>query len=616
MTKKLNISPEDMIQTPVCKNPEEAISKEAFLKWFELCVKQFKWLNQAYFSGIIKRAQTDYSIITIEEYSDLVKLLEDKEFLDIANQVFYKAVAFSRTAEEGLGNINPVSLKNNLILHVYKRVVKDATGEVLLEERWVSWLLLTFEDITIFSKHGRYFIKYLQTWEIKEFSDILVKPEIREVWLIWVEVKWKWWILLNEKWEQVSPDGEFYLKIDLERIKNLWLIWVEQNRDSWKFLDKTGKQVTPEWVYYERFDVSDFEGMTLIRAKVKWKWWILLDEWRRQISKENTFYKGFSLTEIWLIEAIADNTGWMVYIDKNGWQVTPVGEVYENLNIRRWKDITLIQAKVKWKWWILLNEKWGQISPEWEYYENINLNKLEEFWLIGVTIWEGKHLFDVNWKQISPPEDRIYDWFDLWRYEEFWLIVGEIRLVTRDIRFHGWILFDKTGKRISPEWEYFNSFDVGNLKEFWLIEWISRENWRVLFDWDWERISPKWEIYEFFNLSYLKKDWIIKTEIRWKWAVLLNKNWEQITPKWEYYEWINFEAIDYNDIRDTWLGIAKIQWGLGAGEIKWMYCLFDKTWKKHFSSEKSIKFDDETKKFYTEWLFRKKYIEVNLDSKN
>ena len=43
--------------------------------------------------------------------------------------------------------------------------------------------------------------------------------------------------------------------------------------------------------------------------------------------------------------------------------------------------------------------------------------------------------------------------------------------------------------------------------------------------------------------------------------------------------------------------------------------LLDKTWKKHFSSEKSIKFDEEKKQFYTEWLFwRKKYIEVNLDS--
>jgi len=600
MTKKLNISPEDMIQTPVCKNPEEAISKETFLKGFELCVKQFKWLNQTYFSSIIKRTQTDLGIITTEEYSDLMKLLEDKDFLEMASQVFNKAILFSKTNEQIIWNINPETLKSQLILHVYKKVVKDNTQEILLEERWVSWLLSNGEDISIFSKHSWYFIKYLKTWEVKEFSNIIIKPELREIWLIWVTVIWKWIILLNEKWEQVSPQWEFYKKIDRGLIEKLWLILVEQDRNSWKFLDKTGKQVSPEWAYYEWFKLISLEGMYMLWVQVKWKWWIILDEHLRQISEENTYYEGLSLTEVWLIKAEI-KWKWEVLLDKNGLQVTPKGEFYGNIHIHHCKDITLIEANVIWKWRIILDEKWTQISPEWKYFGWIDLHNLEKYWVIEVAIWEKNLLFDANWKQISPHEDRIYDWFDLWRFDEFWLIVGEIRLITRDIRRHGGILFDKTGKRISPQWEYFDSFDLNNFKEFWLIEWVSKENWRVLFDKDWKRISPQWEIYEFFNTSKLGRFWMIEACIKNKWVVLIDINWKQITQEWEYFDRFNFDNFE-----ETWL-IKVIK------ELKSL--LLDKTWKIHFSCKKdeNIFYDDKINKFYIEWVFwRRKYIEVNL----
>ncbi len=354
MKEQLDFTDQEKIQTQSCESDNDAILwkwKEVFMKWFQLCLQKSKIYDNDYFNWILAKIQNEEKI-TISEYNALEKITYDEVFFENAKQVFNRAIIFSRTIEEEQQFcITPETLRNYLVMYVYKWVVKDTLTDTLNDKDNTKnkiekdlWLVLENSNIRVYknNKTGKYVVTFINKTgnnenevEIHEF-DKIDSTFLDETWMLIAEDN-NWKILINSKWILVWP---YYDKIDLKYYSKYDHIIVKE---------KEWKKMMKHWTLLE----SLYNPYNSIYKNIIFEY--LEKYWAIFIKRENDLYsiayfdseKQLRLSswmeEYYTLESNYLNTNWIILLRKIDW--TNVLLALKKYIDSRWNDWIIYKGK-------------------------------------------------------------------------------------------------------------------------------------------------------------------------------------------------------------------------------------------------------------------------------
>lgn len=354
MKEQLDFTDQEKIQTQSCESDNDAILwkwKEVFMKGFQLCLQKSKIYDNEYFNWILAKIQNEEKI-TISEYNALEKITYDEVFFENAKQVFNRAIIFSRTIEEEKEFcITPETLRNYLVMYVYKWVVKDTLTDTLNDKDNTKnkidkdlWLVLENSNIRVYknNKTGKYVVTFINKTgnnenevEIHEF-DKIDSTYLNETWMLIAEdINWK--ILINSKWILVWP---YYDKIDLKYYSKYDHIIVEDK--EWKKMMKyrrgSDSLLNPDNITYKDINFEYLEKYWAIFIKNENKLYLIacFDSDKRLILSN-------WMEEYCTLDTSNLNDVWMVLLRKNDW--TNVLLSLKKYIDNRWKDWIIYKGK-------------------------------------------------------------------------------------------------------------------------------------------------------------------------------------------------------------------------------------------------------------------------------
>jgi len=379
----MKVSGDFILETKICKNDIDAINSSDFLRWFDICLKMTSIEDKNNYLWIIKKLIAEIPIM-FSEFKSLENLLNNPDFLEITENFFNKYIMFSWTKEEmDKFSITNESLKQKLTEIMFVNLCEYTKKEI--DDKLINWEKELLKDKEIFKNdfieiyyyNSLYYIKNTMTRETKAYQQLDLEY-LDTNWLILAREKWKNFIIINTKWEQVSKNRVFqYENVDFSYFDKTNLIVADlsnwENKSIQKervLLDKNWLEITEIWKSYSDFDFDQVEEVWLILAKESTWWWVLLD--------------------------------------KNWKYITEKWNSYDDIDFDYFKKLWLIVLEKIWVWKVLIDKEWIIKLKNWEYYTTINLKryKKEKVIITKNNKWENI-LFDNENNEVFRTELRI-----------------------------------------------------------------------------------------------------------------------------------------------------------------------------------------------------------------
>lgn len=348
----------EKVISSICKTDDEAIKSEAFLKWFETCIRRFPSYDKEYYLWIVKKAKENRPI-SLDEFKDLEKLSQWNAFISLANRFFSKFVNFSWTKEEYDNfKITVESMKKYLIKYVFVNVIKNSTFETL-NSWWIKWIKRP-SWISYYEEKWRVYVKN-KDWDISDYG--FIEPIFGwKYFIVWQNRNWIWFYLLDSDWNKIwlvlnNTETFVFDKIDVDN----WYFIIDFESNIF-VLNQDLVQISPEWEKFHQINLRFYNVWIII------VWCFVLNFNWQPIAKLNNF----------------------IYPEDN----SPTKYFSEWYDFTRFLETWLfISLNLDWKWLWLFDKDWS-VLWDWEKneYEHIDLRFLEKYWVVFVFDWKKFYL--------------------------------------------------------------------------------------------------------------------------------------------------------------------------------------------------------------------------------
>ena len=567
---------EEIIESTICENTKEAINSEAFLRWFEIVLNHFPWISNNYYLSILKKYRNNSAIaISLDEYNDLMDLLDQEKIITIANKVFEKSLKFKDLSLDDLEwkkiknfklKIWVKQIKRHLSIFIFRDILSEQIDDIIDTK-------LLQGNIKVWDKSK----KYIKVANNK--LDYRIDKETHEVKVYWLDrKKWlingaeeiredwsKWNTILNDNLENiVSEDKNYYFAWYLWNyilVKDLW----EGGKEKWLILlDKSWKQVSPEWKFYHRITINkewyfvseniDTDNMDTSKKDLLDKNWKLLISWYIDF----TYISSWKNIELIIVEWNNNNP---ILFDSS-WNPLTIEWDYISFNFILFNKYWFIQALEEWKdWFVILNKKWEQISPKWEYFE-FDIDIDEQF----------NNIFDETEINGIIHEREIANY---WFEQEWYFLL-------RNIETYEKVLFNKDFKVIleSDIW-----FDFALIDHWFLLNQVDLDNKKAvnIHDINWKLLSPDWKRFYKINTDYIKQGYLLSREFK--------RNLEEENN-------VIFKIITFDQLELESVTLERHYPMSNQPEFK------DFILEVIYKWQKELEFNLDEEKFYTKWFFR------------
>lgn len=450
---------------PLCKTSEEVLESKALLDITERVLESIDIYNTRYIIAILNKIRAEEDII-LDEYTDLLFVLNDKRFLEKVDK-FYDKIDIKGDLRSLTENLQ--HLKLDKILKNIKEIAKDWLIRNL-ENRWKVWSRFTFEKTN-----------YILVWEGRDmFACAIIKPlQVDNVKFLTVFFADKSKALVTENGELVtryddigyqdsiydSKLNKYEMVVVSRREENKiykWLVtengleyggmkWADifryKNMDKWDdslyvathdnkvgYVDKKWEDVFagPNWSKVK--DIRDVENYVLVTQKEEFgnrEMWTISNEKKWIISKPWKFcfngpvWDGFK-------KLVFEGNGlkYGIFKEDDKWGVVGVGWSYV-FGWFKWRLIHEVEIVAKWKEYArvvgenrqtCLVDKHGSevfggnLIADMDSYEfkvdkhNIVYLQVEKNWKFGLISEDGKEVFGgIVWDEIKDFEYTVDD---------------------------------------------------------------------------------------------------------------------------------------------------------------------------------------------------------------